>query len=242
MTPVHTWMTYNWQASLTTLLLTVGLVALGRFLLFKVPAFAKTRNHNRQANRLKIKTPKYPGRLNSSHKVAFFTYLVFVIAILPFIATFQPQPVWQMLLDVFVILMVYDFFYYLMHRFLFHGQGYFRQVHAVHHQARKTNLTSIDALLLHPWEAFLGNALYIVVTVAFCVAVGRGLHVASLIISILIYTQLNQINHVHFPEKRFPQKLLHWIGDKHSLHHIDMHHGNYATITLLFDKLFGTFE
>jgi len=130
----------------------------------------------------------------------------------------------------------------MMHRFLFHGQGYFRQVHAVHHQARKTNLTSIDSLLLHPWEAFLGNALYIVVTAIFCLLTSEALHVASLIISILIYTQINQINHVHFPNKTFPEKLLHWIGDKHSLHHIDMHHGNFATITLLFDKMFGTFE
>jgi sterol desaturase/sphingolipid hydroxylase (fatty acid hydroxylase superfamily) len=236
------WMSYNWQASLTTLVLTVALVALGRFLLFKVPAFARTRDHNRQANRLKIKTPKYPGRLSSSHKVAFFTYLVFVIAILPFIATFASQPLWKIIGNVVVILMVYDFFYYLMHRFLFHGQGYFRQVHAVHHQARKTNLTSIDALLLHPWEAFLGNALYIVVTAVFCLVTGQALHVASLVISILIYTQLNQINHVHFEQKAFPQKLLHWIGDKHSLHHIDMHHGNFSTITLLFDKMFGTYE
>jgi len=236
------WMTYNWQASLTTLVITVGLVAIGRFLLFKVPAFEETRNHNRKENRLKIKSPKYPGRLKTSHQVAFFTYLAFVLAILPFIATFESQPLWKIIGNVVVILMVYDFFYYLMHRFLFHGQGYFRQVHAVHHQARKTNLTSIDALLLHPWEAFLGNALYIMVTVAFCLVTGHALHVASLIISILIYTQLNQINHVNFPKNGFPEKLLHWIGDKHSLHHIDMHHGNFATITLLFDKMFGTFE
>ena len=236
------WMSYNWQASLTILVLSVGLIALGRTLLFKIPVYAKTFSYNRQQNRIKIKTAKYPGRIKTSHIVAFLTYLTFVIAILPFIASFDAQPIWKILLNVVVILMVYDFFYYLMHRFLFHGQGYFRQVHAVHHQARKTNLTSLDALLLHPWEAFLGNALYIVVTAVFCLVTQEPLHVATLIISILVYTQLNQINHVHFEENVFPQSLLKWIGDKHSLHHIDMHHGNFSTITLLFDKMFGTYE
>ena len=31
---------------------------------------------------------------------------------------------WKLLLDCFVILMVYDFFYYLVHRFLFHDGGF----------------------------------------------------------------------------------------------------------------------
>jgi sterol desaturase/sphingolipid hydroxylase (fatty acid hydroxylase superfamily) len=41
----------------------------------------------------------------------------------------------SVLLDAFLVLMIYDFFYYVTHRFLFHGKGHFRGVYAVHHHA-----------------------------------------------------------------------------------------------------------
>ena len=40
----------------------------------------------------------------------------------------------------------------------------------------------------------------------------------------------------------FPWRTLNWIAIRHDAHHIDMHKGNYATITLLYDWLFGTLE
>lgn len=233
---------YNWVASLVSIATTIAIVALGRYALFKIPPFGKTYAYNRNENRKKIKTEKFQKRLKTSNQVALATNLFFFVAVAPFITTFNAQPWWRVLVDIVVILMVYDFFYYFMHRFVFHGQGYFRTVHAVHHQARKPTLTSLDSLLLHPWEAFLGIALYMVVTTSYCVIAGVQMHVVTVILTTIIYTQINQINHTHFPENSFPQKLLHWVGDKHSLHHIDMHHGNYATITLLFDRLFGTLE
>lgn len=233
---------YNWLASLASIALSIGLVALGRFLVFKVPAFARTYDFNRGENRKKIKTEKYQGRLKTSNQVALATNLVFFILVAPFITTFAAQPWWRLLVDIVVILMVYDFFYYLMHRFLFHGKGYFRMVHAVHHQARKPTLTSLDSLLLHPMEAFLGIALYMVVTSVYCFAFGVQMHVATVILTTIIYTQINQINHVKIDLEYFPFKTLNTIAYKHSLHHIDMHHGNFSTITLLYDKLFGTYE
>ncbi len=35
---------------------------------------------------------------------------------------------------------------------------------------------------------------------------------------------------------------LNWITIRHDAHHLDMHKGNYATITLLYDRMFGTLE
>lgn len=233
---------YNWIASLLAISATVALVALGRSIVFRIAPFGRTYEFNRGENRKKIKTEKFQTRLKTSNQVALATNLVFFILVAPFITTFDAQPWWRVLVDFFAILMIYDFFYYWMHRSVFHGKGYFRTVHAVHHQARKPTLTSLDSLLLHPWEAFLGIALYMVVTTGYCLIAGVQMHVITVILTTIIYTQINQINHTRFPENSFPQQLLHWIGDKHSLHHIDMHHGNYATITLLFDKLFGTLE
>ena len=137
--------------------------------------------------------------------------------------------------------MVYDFFYYLMHRFLFHGQGYFRRVHAVHHQAR-SRVSSIDSHLLHPWELFLGIALFYVVTVSMALIMGQPFHVATIVITSVIYTQLNQVNHCRVDLDSFPWRTLNWIAIRHDAHHLDMHKGNYATITLLYDWLFGTLE
>lgn len=235
-------LTYNWLASLVAISVTIGLVALGRKLLFGIGPISRTYSFNREENRKKIKTEKYRGRLSTSNQVALATNLFFFVAVAPFITTFDAQPWWRLFVDIFVILMVYDFFYYLMHRFIFHGEGYFRKVHGVHHQARKTNLTSLDSLLLHPWEAFLGIALYMVVTTAYCAAAGVQMHVITTIVTTIIYTQINQLNHTKMDLDFFPFRYLNYASERHSRHHIDMHHGNYATITLFFDWLFGTYE
>ena len=232
---------YDWQASLATLVIVVATVAIGRFILFKVPAFRETLLQNKAENKTKYRNKKkYPHRIKSSQQVSLVTNLVFFVAVLPFFATFKAQPIWEILLNCFLILMVYDFFYYMTHRFVFHGKGYFRRVHAVHHQARKP--TSIDSLLLDPMEAFIGIALFIVVTAAVSLAVGEPLNIATHVITMVIYTQINQLNHVHVELDRFPYKTVNWIANKHAIHHIDMHKGNSATITLLFDRMFGTLD
>lgn len=232
--------TYNWLASLTVLAGVFATIALARLVLLRIPAFAEAHAHNRAENRQKYKTKRrYPERIKSSQMVALATNLVFFVAVLPFITTFEAQPVWLVLVHIITILMVYDFFYYMTHRFLFHGKGYFRQVHAVHHQSR--NPTSLDALLLHPLEAFIGIALFIVVSAGLALLMGP-FHVVTMVVAMIIYSQINTINHVHLELDRFPYKTLNWVAHKHAIHHIDMHKGNYATITLLFDKLFGTLD
>jgi sterol desaturase/sphingolipid hydroxylase (fatty acid hydroxylase superfamily) len=233
---------YNWLASLVSIVVTIALVTLGRKILFGIGPIARTHEANKQENRIKIKTEKYQGRLSTSNQVALATNLFFFIVVAPFITTFDSQPWWRLLVDVFVILMVYDFFYYWMHRSVFHGQGYFRKVHGVHHQARQAQMTSLDSLLLHPWEAFLGIALYMVVTTVYCLAADVQMHVVTVIVTTIIYTQINQLNHTKMNLDYFPFRYLNYASERHSRHHIDMHHGNYSTITLFFDWLFGTYE
>ena len=107
-----------------------------------------------------------------------------------------PQPLWKILLDVFLVLMIYDFFYYLTHRFLFHGQGYFRRVHAVHHQAQEPGqlhrfapAASLGTLYRHrpvlPWSPRVDTR--------WCM--GHPFHFSTIVITSIIYTQLNQLNH-----------------------------------------------
>ena len=64
-----------------------------------------------------------------------FLAVIFIL-VLPFCLTIQPQPWWKIPLDIFVILMFYDFVYYLSHRFLFHNGGFadgpLMWMHAIH--------------------------------------------------------------------------------------------------------------
>ncbi len=90
----------------------------------------------------------------------------------------SPQPVWEILLDIFIILMFYDFFYYVSHRFWFHGQGPMRKIHAVHHQAR--NPSYLDAHYVHPLETFIGLALYMASIVVLAALLGP-FHIATII-------------------------------------------------------------
>ena len=235
--------TYNWQASLVTLVLLIVSMKVLQWLVFRVPAFAEAREQNRAANQTKWReqAKKYHERVKNSQKVGGIINLVFYIVILPFFVTLESQPLWRIALDVVLILMVYDFFYYLVHRFLFHGQGYLRRVHAVHHQAR-SRITSIDSHLLHPWEIFIGIALYFATIVVLGVAGLAPFQVATVLLSTLVFTQLNQVNHCRIDLNRFPFRTVNWIAMKHDAHHLDMHRGNYATLTLLYDWLFGTVE
>lgn len=234
---------YNWQVSVLTFVILGVCIAVAQWLVFKVPAFAAARELNREENKRKWREQgkKYHHRVDSSKKIGLAINVFFYVAILPFFVTLHSVPLWRIALDVVLILMVYDFFYYLVHRFLFHGEGSLRRVHAVHHQAR-SRVTSIDSYLLHPMEIFIGIALYFVTIVILGLVGLAPFHIATIVISNFIYTQLNQINHCRIDLNFFPFRTLNWIAIKHDAHHLDMHKGNYATITLLYDKLFGTVE
>lgn len=231
---------YDWQAALAVLGSVIVLTVVGKRLLFWVPALAAARRYNLEQDEQKRALPKYPPVVGASNRVGLACNLFLYLAVVPFIASFDSKAAWQyLLIDIAAVLMLYDFVYYLTHRFLFHGQGYFRRVHAVHHQARSP--TYIDALYVHPLETFIGLALFIVSIAAVGYLAGS-LNAFSLAACIVIYTQINIVNHTHVDLPYFPFKTLTWITRKHAVHHENMHRGNYASITLLFDKLFGTFD
>lgn len=230
---------YNWLGSLLALVGIIVLTKFGKFLAFKVPALAQAKQLNREQDKLKLKKDKYPPMIKASQKVGLYCNLAFFLVILPFCITLDPQSLWMVPLHLLVVLMVYDFFYYLMHRFWFHGNGRMRQVHAVHHQARTP--TYIDAHYVHPTETFLGLALFFATIIGMSLLLGP-LHIVTLVILYTLYVQLNTINHTHVDLPYFPFKTLSWITAKHHRHHENMQMGNYATITLIYDKMFGTYE
>jgi len=233
------WEHYNILGSAAALACIVVITVIGKKLAFGIPALAEMRRRNREQDKEKWAREKYPPMVRSTQKVGMYCNATFFTLLLPFCVTFSPQPLWEVFLDIFIILMFYDFLYYLSHRFWFHGNGAMRQVHAVHHQAR--NPTYLDAHYVHPLETFVGLALYMGSIILLAVLLGP-FHLATIVVTFLIFFQLNQINHTFVDLPYFPFKTLSWITAKHHVHHENMHKGNYATITLFYDKIFGTLD
>ena len=234
---------YDWLAALIAVAAIITIVVVSKALLLKVPAFKLTQRINKQEHRRKWRefAKKYHHRVKVSQKIGLITNLVFFLGVLPFIVTLEPRSIGSILWNAFLILMIYDFFYYMTHRFLFHGKGWWRKVHGVHHQAR-TRISSIDSLLLHPAETIMGLALFYLTTVGMMLVTGQPFHVATIIITYVAFTQLNQWNHCRVDLDYFPFKTLNKIAILHDAHHQDMHRGNFATITLFYDWIFRTLE
>lgn len=144
-------------------------------------------------------------------------------------------PAWRFVLEVVTVILIYDFGYYFMHRYLFHEWKILRGVHSVHHAAR--NPRYVDSLLLHPVETIMGLSLFFG-----SVALVGGVHLYTLGVLFAAYTGLNILNHAGVDVPHFPFKTLGVLAAKHDRHHHSMISGNYASITPLPDIIFGTVE
>ena len=141
----------------------------------------------------------------------------------------------RVLAEGLAIVLVYDFLYYLAHRFLFHGPLMHR-FHAVHHVAKHP--IAIDSLYVHPAETAVGLVLLMGSTAL--VALVSPVHVVSFAAMFAVYSLMNIAIHSGLD--------LWWLGPfnhmakKHDRHHVSMKAGNYASITPLFDVVFRTAE
>jgi sterol desaturase/sphingolipid hydroxylase (fatty acid hydroxylase superfamily) len=232
-------MSYDWMAALVFIGALIALTVLGQFLVFRIPALQRMRELNREADRSKMSRQRFREAVRASNRSGLLTNLVFYVVILPFCVNLEPRPLWRHVVDIVAVLMVFDLFYYLTHRFLFHGKA-LRKVHALHHQARTP--TYIDALYVHPLETFIGLALFLGSIPLIAALSGGALNAFSMAVATLIFTQLNTINHTYVNLPYFPFKTVDSITSLHAAHHVDMNRGNYATLTMLYDWLFGTLE
>ena len=233
-------MTYDWIAALVFVATLVAMTMAGRFLAFKNTDLQRMRELNNEADKPKMDRKRFREAVKINNKCGMYTNLGFYLIALPFCVSLESRPLWRHAVDIFLVLAIYDFMYYLTHRFIFHGP-ILRKVHSLHHQARKP--TYIDALYVHPLETFIGLSLFLVSLPIVAVIGGAPLNAFSAAIATLLFTQLNTINHTwtKLPAK-FPFNAIDYITGVHAAHHVDMNHGNYATITMAFDKLFGTYE
>ena len=232
-------MGYDWIATLAFLSTLIVVSTVGRFLIFKIPELDRMRTLNRQADKEKLSGKRFRQVVKLNNNTGLLTNVVFFAAILPFCIDLSPRPLWRHGLDIVAVLLVYDFLYYLTHRFLFHGRP-LRRIHSLHHQAHTP--TYIDALYVHPVETVIGLVLFLGSIPLVAWLGGTPLNAISMAIATLIFTHLNQINHTWVNLPHFPFRTLDYITSIHAAHHVDMNSGNYATLTMLYDWLFGTPE
>lgn len=228
---------YQWKLSL---LAGIGIFAatfaLGRLLALN-PTFKAAQQANQAAFTAKMAKPHYAANQNWNRKWSLAFLLVIFGMILPFCLTLETKAWWLMALDIFVILMVYDFFYYLVHRFLFHGA--LTWVHSVHH--RQHNPCRWDSSYIHPIEVAIGLGLYIATIFVLSRFMGN-FHVATIIITWVAFTEINLHNHDLWKADRFPFRHLNYMAQMHHNHHATFSGGNFATISLLYDRMFGTLD
>ena len=143
-----------------------------------------------------------------------------------------PTPWWRVLVDALLVLVLYDFLYYALHRTL-HHKKLMRFVHGVHHRAR--NPSALESFFQHPFELALGLGLLL-----FCSWIVGPMSVWSFFIAFFVYSNLNIIIHSGLA---LPGLLM-WpttlITKKHHVHHQDDFSKNFASLTPLPDLIFGT--
>lgn len=235
---------YQWVLSLVTLIAVLVIPACAKYLLMLVPTFKKVSETNQSRAAEQVKKPRYNAIQHRSKVWGLSTQLAIFVFIIPFVITAEPQPWWNIILDVFVILMFYDFFYYMVHRFLFHdggfGPGPLMWVHAVHHQQK--NPCRQDSNFLHPIETCAGLGLYGASIGVLGLLMGD-FHILTIIITWIAFSEINLHNHdLMEGEQRFPFKYLKYMAFMHHVHHSRFVAGNFATISLFYDWLFGTYD
>ena len=232
-------MQYDWLAALTYIGTLTALTMLGRFLAFKVPELQRMRELNNEADKPKLARKSYRDWVKVNGRAGLSLNVFFYLAVLPFCVSFVSLPWWRHLVDIVAILLIFDFMYYLTHRFLFHGKP-LRKIHALHHQARTP--TYIDSLFVHPVETLIGQGLFQLSIPAVALATGAPLNAFAMAVATQIFANAGTLNHVWVDLPRFPFRWLQFLTTGHAAHHVDMNQGNYCQVSLFFDWLFGTYE
>ena len=143
-----------------------------------------------------------------------------------------PVGVWTVLREAVLVLLVYDFTYYFLHRIM-HIKKVMRWVHGVHHRAR--NPSALESFYLDPIELFAGLGLMFASTWL----VGP-IHVVSFGLVFFVYSTLNILVHSGLEFRRPLLGPIDFLARKHHVHHMVDFGKNYSSLTPLPDLLFGT--
>ena len=202
--------------------------------------FAMKFYHSPASEGMRIREPTHkrahPGRAHMRRNSIFSSVLTFGVPIVLYGQLFSASPIagWVGATQILALLVIYDFLYYFLHRYILHGS--LHRVHAVHHRARHPRAN--DSLFLHPVEIFLGVALW--TACIGLIALFNPMHPVAFLIALLIYTVVNTVVHWGLDTGYLPY--FDYVSRMHNTHHISMRSKNYASMSAFPDILFGTTE
>ncbi|MCB2047539.1 MAG: sterol desaturase family protein [Novosphingobium sp.] len=235
--------TYAIHLSILAFVLVALVNKLGAFLVRRVPTAREAEGINRDVAHQKLQKPNYVANMMMNRKWGTVFSAVIFGLIMPFCLTLETQVWWMYPVQIVTILMVYDFFYYWAHRVLFHDTpgrvGPLKWVHATHH--RQLNPCRMDSAYLNPIETAIGLGLYVLTIALLSLVFGR-FHVGMIVVTWVAFQQINLHNHDLWPRDKLGGGYIATMTEMHHHHHARFTGGNFATISLLYDWMFGTLD
>jgi len=152
---------------------------------------------------------------------------------------FSEVTVMNTLFPIPVILVVFDFFYTLLHWTL-HLQFIYPYIHKHHHRQKAPSRGTDDAVNVHPVEFFLGEYNHILSVFIVTHFFGIKMHMASILVLLVLSGLLAGLNHTRKDVVFKICGVTLFDSKFHDVHH-RIPQQNYGQFSPLWDKLFGTF-
>lgn len=137
-----------------------------------------------------------------------------------------------------VIVIIFDFFYMLLH-WLLHMKFIYPYIHMHHHRQKAPSRATDDAVNVHPIEFFLGEYNHLFAVFIFTHILGREMHILSILILLILSGLLAALNHTRHDVVFEIYGVTIFDSKFHDVHH-RLPRQNYAQFIPLWDKLFGT--
>jgi sterol desaturase/sphingolipid hydroxylase (fatty acid hydroxylase superfamily) len=142
----------------------------------------------------------------------------------------HPTSVATILLQALLILVLYDFAYYALHRGM-HHKKIMRFVHGVHHRAKSPS--ALESFFLHPAELLAG--LFLLMASTWLVG---PVHVYAFGAAFFVYSTLNILIHSGLDFGHPLLAPIDFLSRKHHVHHFNDFSKNFSSLTPLPDLLF----
>ncbi len=160
----------------------------------------------------------------------------------------EPNAIWSLqsitiantLLPILPFIIIYDFFYTLLHWFL-HMQFIYGSIHKHHHRQKAPSRANVDAVNVNPIEFFLGEYNHILALYIYCNLLGMPIHILSIPIILVYAAVLAGLNHTRFDSKIEIKGVTLFDSKWHDVHH-RIPQCNYGQYTNFWDRCFGTFR
>jgi sterol desaturase/sphingolipid hydroxylase (fatty acid hydroxylase superfamily) len=169
--------------------------------------------------------------------VAFFTYHMLRFCVLSDRILWRPSELtpFNTVAALVLLYVVYDFFYYWLHRIL-HHRSIYSFVHKHHHRQMAPSRGNLDAINVHPFELISGeyNHLFTLFLITRYIT---SVHAMTILTFVLLSGLLASLNHTRADVKFFRLYLVAY----HDIHHYQPN-TNYSQYFPIWDVVFGSFK